>query len=302
VLLLLTFGLLLALAPAGASTTTVAAKQLPKSRCCWVVVFDSSGSTVTDYGPKAPDPPISPAAVSGRASFSWKFSVRMVLGVKYGGNGKRFLAEPPAAVEAVATSYTESNTVLLAGLDPAKGHAVWDNKPVCTSPTSLPPGPFRSGEPYVNQGDFYATKTESLYITIPGAQRRCGWGENLGDHYCTGGARPGPDCYDFRGQAFAGSVELGSVKPFLKGENVTKTCSESWSHPFPSTSQIHHSFNGYVTTSIRFIYFPAPELVAKDKKVQAEIKNKTNPNVPASVKPPKGYSSDPPQSSPYACS
>jgi hypothetical protein len=96
-------------------------------------------------------------------------------------------------------------------------------------------------------------------------------------------------------------VILGSVSPFINRENVTRTCSESFSHPYPGHGPTHHSFNGFITTTVRFVYFPAPQLISKDKQLQAEIKNKTNPKVPASVKPPKGYNGTPPQSSPYAC-
>jgi hypothetical protein len=98
VLLLLIFGILLALGPARAGTPN-GFTSTSGSRCCWMVALDSKGSTVTDYGPKLPDPPISPAAVSGNATFSWSFSVRMILGVKFAA-GHHSLTEPPSAVEA----------------------------------------------------------------------------------------------------------------------------------------------------------------------------------------------------------
>lgn len=299
-LLLLVLAILLALGSAGASSSAAAGAK-PKSRCCWVVLLDSAGSTTTDYGPKFPDPPTSPAAVAGSVTESWSFSVRMIEGLKPSYGRWRFI-EPPSAVEAISNSWSEVSSVYEATNGP-KGPA-WMTTPACSPAASVPQQPFRAAEPYQLGLGLYGNLGPGGYFGLgvnPKFGAQCGFAESLSQHSCTAGEQK-PGCYDFHQAQFLAIVRLGSVKPFLAEESVSRTCSESFSHPFPGSGPLKHSFNAYVTSTMRFLYFPAPELLSKDKRIKAEITDETKPKVPASVKPPGAFSSNPPQSSPYACS
>jgi hypothetical protein len=297
-LLVLVLAISLALAPAGAGTRAAAGKAKPKhpSICCWMVAYDAMGSTMTDYGPKQPDPPNHPAAVAGTETFSWHWSVRVIEGLKYESYGGYGIEAPPHATEAESHAVTESQNVYTVRFN--NNQYVWYAEK-CTSPAVVKPGPYKRVADFDHPPGRFTRKKGVTAVgpddTTGLHKRGCAWGEDPNQHsdfHTRYGSTPGGGV----------AIEFSSGKSFFDRKNVSSTCTESYAHPYPGSGPTHHSFKTYISITAQLTYFPAPELIAKNDQIRDLTEGKgVIPKRPANLKPPSGFDQNP-KTSAFSCS